>query len=313
MSSYTVEHVVPFMMQSADVDMACGTGVSMGSFLMSFGRVTDPPDRGALVTLMAAGMCAEMASWEAELAQLRAVRENRAGDAQDARIREQRAHELAADRYQQAYARLTRVFGEPGGACPKLEGSDPLFYLLGLSSGLLAVLHDRAAGGALGVPLDLPRKVAQSAACLDDNQFWGAPRALQAAVWASVPGTVPEKTDPFAVLRDAARRGQERGVRLAGAFLVQTAAAAGRTEDLRRAIKDHAESLRQKPAADDWRMLDRYATLLIRHESDKLWSQARGHRTPSGGLGTFAEDEKQDAKPAEDDRLLDELNREEGK
>ncbi|HEY3354909.1 MAG TPA: hypothetical protein VGQ83_16770 [Polyangia bacterium] len=311
MSSYAVEHVTPYLMQSSDVSMVCQTGVAMGAFLMSFERVTDPPDRAGLVTLMAAGMCAESEAWEAELAQLRAVRDNRAGEAQDARIREQRAHEVAAERYQAAYARLTRAFGAPGETCPKLEGRDELLYLLGLSSGLLAVFHDRAAGGSLGVPLSIPRAVAQAARCVDDARFWGVPRALQAAVWASVPGTVPDQTDPFAVLRESARRGQAEGVRLAGAFLVQTAAGAGKSDELRRAIKDHAESVKAKPAALAWRMLDRYATLMIEHESDKLWTGAKGHRTPTGSLGAFADDDARDAtKPADDGQMLEGLEEE---
>jgi hypothetical protein len=310
MSGYAVEHVVPYMMQSPDVGMACGTGVAMGPFLMSFGRVTDPPDKAALVTMMAAGMCAEMSAWDDELAQLRSGRESRAAEMQDARVREQRLHELAADRYHQAYGRLVKAFGEPGGACPKLAGRDRLLYLLGLSSGLLAVMHDQAAGGPVGVPMDVPRKVAQAAACLDDAELWGVPHALQAAVWATVPGTAPEKTEPFAVLRAAAKLGQDQAVRLAGAFLVQAAAGAGRADELRRAITEHAESLKAKPAADDYRMLDRYATLLIQHESDKLWTARTGHRTPMGALGTFPEEATKTKPPADDDRILEGLDSE---
>jgi len=161
----------------------------------------------------------------------------------------------------------------------------------------------------VGVPMSIPRQVERGAACLADERLWGVPRALQATVWAGVPGVGPAGVDPFAVLRGAARRGQQNGVRTAGALFVQTAMAAGRVDDARQGIREHAESLRQRPPAEAWRTLDRYATLAILHESDRLWTQARGYRTPSGALGTFAEDA---AAPA-DGRALDGLETEEGR
>src|SRR5690606_23166910 len=98
MTSYTTDHVLPAMMASNDMEMACGTGLAFASFLMSFGRVTDEPRRAGLVTMLSAGFCAEAEAWEAELAQLRAVKAGQAAQAQDARIREKRHHYLAATR-----------------------------------------------------------------------------------------------------------------------------------------------------------------------------------------------------------------------
>jgi hypothetical protein len=313
MSDYSVKHVVPHVFETGDVDMACKLGVSMGPFLLSFGRVTTPPDRSGIVTMLAAGMCAEADTREAELDQLRALKTGRAAEAQDARVREHRAHEVAAARYYQAFQRFSRAFGEPGGECKKIEKEDELLYLLGLTSGMLSVLHDRAAAGVIGVPLDIPRKVAAGAACLDSDRFWGVPRALQAAVWASVPGSAPAGSpDPFVVLQQSARLGQEKGLRLAGSFLALISANAGKTEILRAAIKGHAAAVRDKPALEAYRTLDRYATMLVEHESDKLWTQATGHRTPVGGFGTFPEDENKPAEKA-DDKLLDDLQTEDKK
>lgn len=315
MSDYSVKHVVPYTFETGDVDMACKLGVAMGPFLLSFGRVTTPPDRAGIATMLSGGMCAEADAREAELDQLRALKGGRPNDAQDARVREQRAHELAAARYQKAYQRFVKVFGEPGGECKPVAKEDELLYLLGLTGGLLSVLHDRAAGGALGVPLDLPGKVAKAAACLDDASFWGVPKALQAAVWASVPGSAPAgAADPFKVLQQSAKLGQHKGLRLAGAFFAQTAATAGRADELKVAIREHAAALRDKPALEGYRTLDRYATMLVEHESDKLWTQATGHRTPVGGFGTFPEDEnKPAAEEKQDDKLLEGLETEEKK
>lgn len=306
MSSYAVEYMVPEMMASDDVAMACEVGVSMGPFLMSFKRVTDDPNRAALVTLLSAGMCAEDQAWEAELASMRALRQGAGEASQDARIREQRAHTVAAKRFYAAYRRLEALWGPVGEQCPKLEEKDELTYLLGLSSGLLALVHDRQSGGQAGVPMSIPPAVARAAACLPEGSWWGAPEALRAAIWTSVPGAAPEGSDPWAILQDAAKKGDAAHVRLARAFLAQAAAGAGKTDLLKEAIVDQAAALAAHPADPDYALLDRYGTLIVLHESDKLWTRETGHRTPAGAFGTFASE----ATPQVDDSLLEGLDEE---
>jgi hypothetical protein len=303
MGGYAAEHMVPYMMASSDLAMACETGVSMGAFLMSFERITDPPEKAALVTLLAAGMCAEDAAWEADLHQLRAVRDGRASEALDARLLEQRHHAVAAQRFYAAYGQLESAFGSPGGRCPELEREDELFYLLGLSAGMLAVIHDRKAEGVAEVPMDIPVRVSRAAACLDGERWWGAPLALQASVWAMVPGASPEGSDPWAVLTEATRLGEADGVRLARAFQVQILEATGREGEVREAITAHAASS-SRPTDPDWRLLDSYATRMILHVSDRLWTAERGHRTPLGALGTFGPAQ---AEERPDDALFDDL------
>lgn len=304
MSGYAEQHMFPYLMASDDLSMACETGVSMGAFLMSFERVTDPPRRAALVTLLSAGMCAEAEAWESELRQLRAVREGASSEAQDARLAEQRSHALAASRFAAAWEQFEGAFGPAGEGCPELEGNDQILYLLGLSSGMLALLHDRAAGGVAGVSMDIPLRVSRAAACLDDDRWWGGPLALQASVWALVPGAAPEGVDPWESLAAAAQMGEAAGVRLARAFQVQILDAVGRRDDVRQAIEAHAASLESTPAQADWELLDAYATEMIRHVSDRLWTMERGYRTPLGALGTFPEDS---TAPAEDDAMFDDL------
>ncbi len=302
MSGYTVDHMVPYLMASGDVDMACETGVSMGAFLMSFEQVSKRPNRAALVTLLSAGMCAEARAWDAELARLRALHGDRPVAAQDARIVEVRAHALAARRYHRAYERLVAAFGPPGtGKCPTLHGSDSLLYLLGLSAGLLAVMHDKAGGGVAGVPLDIPRAVARASRCLPDARWWGAPSALRAAIWTSVPGAAPKGADPWKVLADAAAQGDAAGFRLPGALEVQAAAAAGRTDLVEQAIAREAASYQKTPPSKAYHLLDRYAWLIDQHASDVLWTGKTGHRTPVDGFGTFPD---QPEKTQEDDSLL---------
>jgi len=311
MGEYAVKHAMPYVFETGDVDAACKMGVAFGPLLLSFGRVTQSPDRGAIATLVAAGMCAESEAWEAELDEIRAVRAGRGDEAKDARIREQRAHALAALRFVRAYHRYIKVFGEPGPTCGKVAPEDRVLALLGLTAGLLAVQHDRAAGGVVNVPLDIPRKVALGASCLPDDSLFGMPKALQAAVWATVPGSGPPGSPPpLEALRDASALGERQGVRLASALRVQVAALTGNAPELRAAIQAHAELVQNAPTSHPFLTLNKYATMLVQHESDKIWTQATGHRTPPGALGTFPEESKT-SEGQRDDSLLDNLQSEE--
>src|SRR4051812_46530612 len=92
MGGYSSEHLVPYVMGSDDVNQACHMGESLGPFLMSFERVSDPPNRAALVSMVAAGMCSEERAREAELRRLRAVHEGKGAEAQDALADEKKAH-----------------------------------------------------------------------------------------------------------------------------------------------------------------------------------------------------------------------------
>ena len=135
--------------------------------------------------------------------------------------------------------------------------------------------------------MEIPLAIARAASCLQPDRWWGVPTALQAALWTSVPGAAPDGVDPWAVLEEAAREGEATGVRLARAFEVVALAGSGKAEALRTAIAAHAASLEKTPPDPKWRLLDRFATLMIRHESDRIWTQERGYRTPLGALGTF--------------------------
>ena len=308
MSSYAVEHMMPSMMTTDDVGMACETGVSMGAFLVSFGRVTDEPRRAGTIAFLTAAFCAKEAGWEAELAQLRAARQQRAEEALDSRIAEKRAHQAAASRFYTAFKYLEGEFGRVGEGCPEIEAEDELIYLLGLTSGLLAVLHDRNAEGIVGVSMEIPPAVARASECLDNDKWWGVPQALRAAIWTSVPGATPEGVDPWQVLKDAAARGDRAGVRLAGSFEALAAAAAGRDDVLRGAVARFGSASETVEIDPSYRLLDTMAAQIVRFESDKIWTRKKGHRTPLGALGTFPESE--DAAD-EDDSLLDGLGDEE--
>lgn len=311
----TLRRVAPAMMRSADVDAACEMGATSGPLLLTLGKEGKQPYRSIVLTMTSAGMCADFDVWSAQIERRAAIAQGSAIAAKDRLEVERRAHQQAAMRYYEAWRALEQAWPEApmGDACPEFsdKDGDDLVYLLGLSSGVLAVLHDRATGGMVGVPVDIPRQVERAASCLDDDTWWGVPSALQAAVWMSIPGATPEGMDPLQILERSAQKGEAAGVRLARAFQVQTLGSQGMEEELGEAIAAHVASLRAEARqmgdhpGEDWRMLDRYATLMIRHESDKRWASARGHRTPAARFGSLPDDS-----PAEDDQydsLLDDL------
>jgi hypothetical protein len=244
-------------------------------------------------------------AWAHELRGLRALNRGDAAEAKDARYAEKGMHRIAAERFYKAYRYLVAQYGEPGGACPALpEESDELAWLLGSIALAQAVQHDRAAEGAVGVPLDAPRKVAQSIGCLPDERWWGVPSALQAAIWTSIPGAAPAGADPWAQLDAAAKLGEKAGMRTALAVRAQAASAQGRVDIMRDSIRRVAAAVQTRPSPPEWRTLDLLSESQIRYLSDRLWTEARGHRTPLDGLGTFWDDV---VPIAEDDDLLDGL------
>lgn len=313
MSAYAVDHLVPTLMASSDVGMACEAGVSMGGFLTSFARVGAATDRAALISEMSAAMCAEAEAWKAELRRLRALHSGLASEAADAHSQVQRAQALAARRYARAYARTHTAFtwadadadvGEKSAACPRWKDDvDPLLWVLGQSSGLLAALNDRASGGEAGVDLAVLPAIDKAARCLPEDSLWGVPKALQAAVALALPSSAHNERKAWQRMEAAMALGDAMGVRLARAFWLQLRAARGDESAVRDGISAHARALKARPADPDFRLLDAYATQMIRHESDKIWTRERGHRTPSLALGTFWQPPMDTA----DDGLLDDL------
>jgi hypothetical protein len=274
----------------ADVDRACALGASLGHALASVGR---PGHRAEVALLMAdtmAGFCSEGEAWEAELASVRGMVAIQAGNTvplseiEDARLREARAHQQAAMRFLAAWGHLEALYGKVGeGNCPALPGDEGILYLLGMYAGVNALLHDRASGGTLGVPLDIPAAVARGTLCVDDEQWWHAPAAMHAAAEAMLPGLAPAGSDPWANLEAAAASSGPTGVRLGRGLQVLISANAGREEEVRHGIEAHAASIAADPQQVPWALLDEYARIVSLHEADLLWTSATGHRAPALG------------------------------
>ena len=306
LSEYTWRHATPYLMSRDDSGMACAMGVSTAGLLLSYERVTDAPDKAAIATMMSAGSCSESEAWESELRYLRALRTGNSAEARDARIAQRRAHATTARRQYEAWQRMVRHYGAPKDGCPVLEdASDELAWLSGNLAGSSAVQHDRAAGGIVNVPLDIPKHAARGIRCLDSKTWFGVPLALEASIWLGIPGSAPEGKDPYEQLELASRQGLESGVRLATALQARAAFSSGNDAVTRSALTRFAAAIEAQPAPNQWRLLDAMATDQARAISDFMWTDATGYRTPFGALGTFWDD----AAPVPDDdaSLLDDL------
>lgn len=314
MLGYTEEHMFPWAMASTDLGASCRMGEAMGDFLRSFSRLDVETKRASILVDLASAMCAEEVAWEQELRRSRALHEKRADEAVDAGIAEAYAHALAAARNYRSFQAAIELFGDPNEGCPVFESErDEVFYLLGLASGALAVLHGQRSSGLAAVPLDVPRRVERGASCFAEDQLWGVPTALRAAISLSIPGlsqglSALGQSSPWDILEAAAKVGDAAGLGLARALLVQTAQTHGEQERLCAAAKLHFERLNSTPAAAEWALLDSYASAMIRHELDLTWTREQGHRMPIGEQGCPSQEIEEETL---DDELLDGLGFEE--
>ncbi len=270
-----------------DLGEACTLGAGLRHALAGLTSESNPPRRALVLAEATAALCAEREAWEADLGTARARRAvATGGDAAavtDAVTNADRWHAEAAARFERAWSQAEGHWGPIGQDCPRIRAGDEIAWVVGLVAGTLALLHDKSAGSPLGVPTDRLGQVARGANCVDDAAWYHIPSALQAAAWATIPGSGPAGLDPWAKLEEAALAGETGGLRVARALEVRIAANAGRDDVLARGIRAHAAALSERASVADLALLDEYARWISLHESDLLWTAATGHRTPTFG------------------------------
>jgi len=294
---YLVNHPIDAALHIPDVDLACR---SANGTLPIAASLSDSPRswRAVVILNVTAGVCAQQQAMEAELTAERALYwyegERRLAAVKDARVVQRRHHTVAAARGWRAYQALDAALGPLGqGECPRLKrDEDQLAYFIGLVGGANALLEDQAGGGRVGVPTEVLREVGRASECLDDERWYHVPAAIQGAVWAMVPGTAPDGVDPWDALDQAARKGEAKGVHLARSLQVRVAANAGREDQVKRGLTAFATPSGAPPA--EIALLEDYGTMVARHESDLMWTRARGYRArdlgqvPGDASGTDA-------------------------
>lgn len=296
MVGFAEKHTVPYVLSSDDLGMNCAMSEAMTPLLMSFGQVTTNPDELGVMMDLSAGNCEEQHAWKYEFEYMKALREQRPEEAQDAMIVEKRHYIIAAKRYYRAWKHLNAFYGDVGeeGKCPSFDNDQAEFiYMMGLLSGLEALNSEiQSTSDDTGVPQNIAAKVARAAGCLDDDKWWGVPMALRATVWAMLPGSQPQGEDAFQRLAAADKKGEEARVRLADVLHAIAAWNQNKTDMVKDIIRRHAKDERKIPPDPKWAMVDELATLNLQAVSDRLWIEHTGHRTPIGGLGTFWDDKK---------------------
>ena len=310
LSNYSEGEATPYVMQMSDPQMACALGEGVDPLLYSFSRVTEAPEStGSLLMLLAAN-CSEYKAWEAELEYLRA---DFAGDvpaAKDAREKAKRLNARTAKRRYVAYQRAMAAYDFDPAAkefeCPFLfDDQEELTFLLGLLTGMQAIVNDANSGAMAGVPRNIAPRAERAAECLDNEKWGGLPNAIRGMVWLLLPDTRPSLSpDPWEVLEDSSRLGVESGIRASMALEAVAAETFGRPEVLKDVIARFAEAEGAIKVWAEYRLVDEIARDVIQFSSDKHWTANYGYRTPRTYFGRLSPERLEEPETMDLDGLL---------
>ena len=302
---YAEDEGVPYMLSSNDVDLGCSMAEAFTPFLLSFSRVTTPPDKLGILLYLVAGSCTESMAQEEELRYLRAIYAKNSTEAQDARIAQQRLLSLAARRQLTGYYSLLAFMEEPGGECPEFDSTDAeLYWLFGLLNGIQAILNDIASGGNVEVPMSIASKVARGSACLDNEKWWGVPAAIQAAIWITIPSDQPTDKTPRQMLEQSLQIGIQQGMGATHVLAAKVYQGQGESEKVKQIIRSYASFSQQAPVNQEFDILNKISRVHMLAISDRLWTAATGKRTPLGKIGSFWDDTNEAVETIDIDELL---------
>lgn len=283
--AFAEDDVIPRALREDDIVTACHGAEAMTSPVLAFTTVGTDVRRLAVLAHVGTALCAEQRILEAELAYLRAMHRQDPYAADDARVTQKRLHALAAQR---AWNTANDYFGTVAGQCPAFRDDlDELVYLVGLVAGLQAVMNDSLGGQQAGVSLDVIPQVARGTTCLDSRRWWGAPEAIRTGLWVALPALGPEGVDPMAQLELNAHREAPGGVRLAHMAWALAAWSGNDRALTEQVLADFVASGNRYPAPAAYRLVDRFTEDFMLALSDRIWTEATGHRTPPGAFGTF--------------------------
>src|SRR5690554_561819 len=294
LSNYSESEATPYVMQMSDPRMACALGEGLDPLMYSFSRVTDAPEStGSLLMLLAAN-CMEFRAWEAELAYLRADFEGQVPKAKDAREEAKRLYAQTAKRRYIAFTRAMAAYDFDPAAeplkCPELENDQAeLTFLVGLLTGMQAIVNDANSGALAGIPRNIAPQTERAASCVDNEKWGGLPEAVRALVWLLLPDTRPASSpDPWIVLRRSSELGVKSGIRASYALKAVAAETFGRPDVLAEVIAGFAAAEDTIDVWDDYRLVDKSAGRVIRFSSDKYWTSHYGYRTPQAFFGKLS-------------------------
>lgn len=294
LSNYSEGEATPYVLQMSDAKMACALGEGIDPLLYSFSRVTDAPDTTGSLLMLLAGNCMEYRAWEAELEYLSADYQGNVPAAKDARERAKRLNaQTALRRYASFQRAMTAYEFDPAMEpmeCPFLfDDQDELTFLLGLLTGMQAIVNDANSGAMAGVPRNIAPQAERAAQCVDNEKWGGLPNAIRALVWLLLPDTRPALSpDPWMVLENSSEMGIEKGIRASMALEAVAAETFGRPDVLEKVIARFAESNATIDVWEEYRLVDMVAHDVIQFSSDKHWIANYGYRTPQSFFGKMS-------------------------
>jgi len=304
--------MVPPLLAMSDTNMVCAAGVAQTPLITGMGISADADyDQLAALLYSTGALCSDFLAHEGALRAQRATRANQVDEAKDALYEQQRWAQLSAQRQYKAYQFMEhylKAHKQPdiGAGCPEFDRDfDEMAYLLGLVTGLEAVLNDVTAKSTTGVPTDIAAKVERAMTCLNNDKWFGVPNATRAAVWNLLPGA-SEGRDPWGTMSQAMDIGEKKGVRLAHALYAMSAYTVSDDKRLREGLQRMAKASPETGfvASKPFAVFDQIGLWIGTSLSDRLWTESAGTRTPMGALGTFPGDKVEQPEGVDINELL---------
>ncbi|QCF26799.1 hypothetical protein [Hydrocarboniclastica marina] len=309
-AAYSEAQATPYVMAMDDPGMACRLGEGVDPLVYSFSRVSPAPDSTGSLLMLLSALCSEREARQAELEYLLAEYNGEVSVAKDARERSKRLYAVTATRRYKAFQRAMSAYGFDPAAdpieCPSFSNDQAeLTFLLGLITGLQAIVSDSNSGARAGIPKDIAPQAARATKCVDNEKWGGAPAAVRANIWLLLPDSRPPGApEPWALLDKSSKQGIEAGNRLSLALEAVAAETFGRRDILKKVIAEFVEADDTIEIWEEYQLSDEVAREVIQFSSDKYWIANYGYRTPASRFGSLDEHAESDAKAMDLDDLL---------
>ena len=287
----------PHVLELTDVDVTCRFGSNMSPLFGTFNSLTDTGLETLSLLYLLSANCSEQSALAAELRSIRALQNGLVNEAKDARTEQKRWLKLTAERrkrtFESAMAAYNYDYTDSEAKCPKLkQPQDQLVFLLGLLTGLQAILADSGAELAAGVPRNIAPAAVRASYCLDDDAWGGSPSSIRAAIWTLLPDLKSNKDlDTWQLLNASSEKSLAFGIRIPIALQAIMAETTGNEAELNRALAMVESSFQAKP---EYALVDAIAISHVQSVSDRQWTTKHGERTPFGRLGKPATPQVED-------------------
>jgi len=296
--------ITPDLLRNDDVDLMCT--FATGNYPLISGAVRalyGSPEMLEAVLLQTSSVCSENQAISEELRSIRAAREKRIEEAQDARIAQKRLLERTARRQLLAFERMTSYVETEyrikyGSKCPQFKKDyHELIYLLGTVAGLQAVVNDIAAEQAVGVSTEIAPKAERALRCISNAKWWGAPTAARAVIWNILPGGAEGKV-VWGTFQQSMMIGELQGVRIAHTLYALSALSIDDQPRFRDAVRRFANPIKAFKQNEEFKVVDALSGAIMSNLSDRYWTENTGTRTPVGSLGKFWDDKPTSSGPS---------------